>query len=157
MHQLDPRLFRLEFRSGLYVVANKSICYLHPTHLSLSLSLSRLSWLKKSSFSHFSLQSRFEKAQLRRLKLLWDSLFGRTCSIQTLTNLNDPSTKSPSSAQDQGTSYCNSNAFQSSTINLDLQWAHCLSEVLSGRLRRWCIWTRRFSRRKLALHRGNPS
>lgn len=84
-----------------------------PTEVSacFHFSPSQLSWLGGFSFSHSSLQS--EPAQPRQLKLLWYPLFGQTRSNhQTLTSLNGPSTKLPSSAQGQGTSYHSPNAFQ---------------------------------------------
>ena len=62
-----------------------------------------LSWLGHFSFSHFS--PSFEPSQPRMLKFLWHPLLGRT-----LTGLNGPSTKLPSSGQGQGTSYCIPNA-----------------------------------------------
>jgi hypothetical protein len=75
------------------------------------------SWLRESSFSHFSLLS--EPAPPRtQLKSLWQPLLGQTRFNQTRTSLNGPSTKLPSSAQELGMSYCTSKLFQLSISTL---------------------------------------
>jgi hypothetical protein len=125
--------FRVEFSSGLNVpvVAARSICLL-PSNLLFSKSSIMVEKILILAFLAAVRLSAGETAQTPLVSPLWTYSFNSDTykfewPIHKIAIVG------------AGPRYFVLQSERISTIHLDLQWAHCLSGVLSGRLRRSCV------------------